>query len=171
MASATVAMRPVTPVAQRFGGSPRPVIRVRPFTATDARVLRRWAAAPECFLHVEDLLASAGVPGTTTSVAVDTDGRVVAVLQCAPEGDVRAGMRSLALLVHPGRRGAGFGRASLLAALREPCCASSALLAVVDRENTASLRCFEACGFAAVGDAAPGRYAELVCRVPAAAAA
>ena len=93
-----------------------PAVGLRPFRSADAPVLRRWAAAPERFLGVEDLLACADVPGIETSVAIDDGGRIVAVFQVASEGWLRAGMRSIALLVHPGRRGAGFGRASLPAA-------------------------------------------------------
>jgi L-amino acid N-acyltransferase YncA len=148
-------------------GMPLPTVRLRAFTSADAPVVRRWESAPERFLRVADLLASAEVPGTVTLLAEDADGRAVAVFQSAPEGSERAGMCSVALLVHPGRRRAGFGRAVLLAALDESRYAGSVLLAVIDRENAASLRCFAACGFAADDDAASGNYAELVCRVPA----
>jgi GNAT superfamily N-acetyltransferase len=137
----------------------------------DAPLLRRWAIAPEEFLRVEDMLAGAEVPGTVTYVALDADDVVVAVFQAACEGSVRDGMRPVALLVHPGRRRLGFGRATLLAALREPGCAGSVLLAAIDRQNAVSLRCFEACGFVVDNDAATARYAELACRVPAGAAA
>ena len=144
-----------------------PAVGLRPFRSADAPVLRRWAAAPERFLGVEDLLACADVPGIETSVAIDDGGRIVAVFQVASEGWLRAGMRSIALLVHPGRRGAGFGRASLPAALAEPGYAGSELLAVIDGENTASLRCFAACGFTPDDDVGSGGYVDFVRRAPA----
>lgn len=153
-----------------ISGMPLPTVRLRAFTSADAPVVRPWASAPERFLRVADLLASAEVPGTVTLLAEDADGRAVALFQSAPEGSERAGMRSVALLVHPGRRRAGFGRAVLLAALDESRYGGSVLLAVIDRENAASLRCFAACGFAADDDAAPGNHVQLVCRVPASAA-
>ena len=147
------------------GRGPLPVVRLRPLAAGDAPILRHWEGTPERFLRMEDLLESAEAEGTTTAVAVDGDGQVAAVLQAGPEGSVRPGVRSVALLVHPGHRGAGVGRAALLAALAEPDYAGSTLLAVVDNENVASLRCFAACGFVPDGDA-PGGYAHLVRRVP-----
>ena len=145
------------------GGAPHPVVRLRAFRAADAPVIRRWEGPPEPFLRVIDVIESARVPGTTTSVAVDPVGRIVAVFQAAPEDD---GRRSVALLVHPGRRGAGFGKASLLAALDERCYAGSVLRAVIDRDNVASLRCFAACGFLDDDDAPSAKYAQLMYRVP-----
>lgn len=141
---------------------PLPTVRLRPFAAADARLLRRWEGVPERFLRMEDLLESAEAEGTVTSVATDVGGDVVAVVQAGPEGSLRPGVRSVVLLVHPGHRGAGVGRAALLAALAEPDYAGSALLAVVDRENVASLRCFTACGFVANPDASSERYVHLV---------
>jgi GNAT superfamily N-acetyltransferase len=122
--------------------------------------------APERFLGVEELLACADLPGIETSVAIDGGGRIVALFQVAREGCERAGMRSVALLVHPGRRGAGFGRATLLAALAAARNAGTVLLAVIDCENTASLRCFAACGFRPDDDADPGGYLDFIRRVP-----
>jgi len=134
-------------------------------------VLRRWSVTPEEFLRVQDLLAAAEVPGTLTFVALDAEGLIVAVLQTAPEGSERAGMRSVALLVHPGARRAGFGRATLFAALDEPCYAGSVLFAAIDCQNSVSLRCFAACGFVADGGAVAKGYPEFVRRVPARTAA
>ena len=147
-------------------GMSLPAVRLRAYTDADAAALRRWELAPEQFLRVEDLLACADMPGTVTRVALDADGDVVALLQSVPEGCESAGTRSVALLVHPGHRGAGVGRATLLAALDEPALRAASLRAVIDRENAASLRCFATCGFAADGDA-PGQYVELARRVPA----
>ena len=114
---------------------------------------------PSASWGVEDLLACADLRGIETSVAIDGDGRIVAVFQVAPEGCERAGMRSVALLVHPGRRGAGFGRRlRCWPRWRRPCYAGTALLAVIDCENTASLRCFAACGFTRDDDVRPCGY-------------
>lgn len=147
---------------------PRPVLAVhlRAMAPEDAPLLRRWTIAPEPFLRVEDLLACAETPNAVTLVGLDAKGRLVAVVQSVPAGCAGGGARSVSLLVHPGRRRRGFGRATLLAALDEPRVAGSALLAVIDRENTASLRCFEACGFVADDVAASQRYEVLVRRGP-----
>jgi L-amino acid N-acyltransferase YncA len=83
---------------------------------------------------------------------------IVALFQAAPEHGAE---RSVSLLVHSGRRGAGYGTAALLAALDEPRYAGLALRAVVDRENVASLRCFGHCGFVADDDGSSARYAHL----------
>jgi ribosomal protein S18 acetylase RimI-like enzyme len=146
--------------------SPRllPAVRVRAMTAEDASLLRPWSIAPEEFLRVEDLLACAEVPGAVTLVGLDAEGRLVAVFQSVPAGCDGDGVRSVSLLVHPGRRRRGFGRATLLAALDEPCVGRSVLLAVVDRDNSASQRCFEACGFVTDARAASQHYAVLVRR-------
>jgi RimJ/RimL family protein N-acetyltransferase len=53
----------------------------------------------------------------------------------------------------------------LLAAVREPCFAGSALSAVIDRDNAPSMRCFAACGFRPDDDADPGGDVKLVRRV------
>jgi GNAT superfamily N-acetyltransferase len=148
-----------------------PPVRVRPLTAADAPLLRRWTIAPEDYVRIEDLLACAEVPGTATLVALDADGLAVAVFQAVPEGCAGDGMRTVALLVHPGRRRQGFGRATLLAAVDEPCVAGRVLIAVIDRENSVSLRCFAACGFAADDRAATEHHAVLVRCVHAHAAA
>jgi GNAT superfamily N-acetyltransferase len=146
--------------------SPRllPAVRVRAMTAEDASLLRPWCIAPEEFLRVEDLLACAEVPGAVTLVGLDYEGRLVAVFQSVAAGCASNGVRSVSLLVHPGRRRRGFGRATLFAALDEPCYARSVLLAVIDRDNTASLRCFEACGFVTDARAASQHYEVLVRR-------
>lgn len=86
-------------------------------------------------------------------------GGLARAVPAAPED---GGLRSLSLLVHPGRRGIGYGRASLRAALADPGFAGSALLAVIDRENPASLRCFAASGFVPDPDAPSRRHARLV---------
>lgn len=148
-----------------------PPVRARPLTAADAPLLRRWTIAPEDYVRIEDLLACAELPGTVTLVGLDADDLVVAVFQAAPEGCAGHGMRTVALLVHPGRRRRGFGRATLLAAVDEPCFAGCVLVAVIDRKNTVSLRCFAACGFVADGQAAMAHNAVLVRRVHARAAA
>ena len=140
-----------------------PAISLRALTAADAATIRHWEGLPEPYLRAEDLLESAELPGTTTSVAVDGAGEIVALFQAAPEEDAE---RSVALLVHPGRRGAGYGTAVLLAALDEPCYAGLVLRAVVDRDNVASLRCFAHCGFVADDDGSSARYAQLIHRVP-----
>ena len=85
--------------------------------------LRLWAGMPERFLGIEELLHPAAVPDIVTWLAVDADDHVVAVFQAAPEEDRE---RSVALLVHPARRRAGYGRACVLAAwisraTRTPC--------------------------------------------------
>jgi len=143
---------------------PLPAVHVRALTAEDAPLLRRWTIAPEPFLRVEDLLACAEAPDAVTLVGLDAKGRLVAVFQLVPAGCAGDGMRSVSLLVHPGRRRRGFGRATLHAALDEPRVTGSALLAVIDRENTASLRCFEACGFVTEACAASRHYEVLVRR-------
>ena len=142
-----------------------PAVHIRALTAEDASLLRRWSIAPEEFLRVEDLLACAELPGTVTLVALDADGGPVALFQSVPDGCAAEGRRSLSLLVHPGRRHRGFGRATLLAALDEPCVAGSVLLAVIDCDNAASLRCFTACGFVTDDRAASEQHAVLVRRV------
>jgi GNAT superfamily N-acetyltransferase len=146
--------------------SPRllPAVRVRAMTAEDAALLRLWSIAPEEFLRVEDLLACAEVPGAATLVGLDAEGRLVAVFQSVPAGCDGVGVRSVSLLVHPGRRRRGYGRATVLAALDEPCDARSVPLAIIDRDNTASLRCFEACGFVTDARAASQDYEVLVRR-------
>ena len=144
---------------------------MRALTAEDVPLLRRWTVAPEEFLRVEDLLAIAEAPGAITLVALDADGLVVAVFQSVPEGCVGDSTRSVSLLVHPGRRRRGFGRATLLAALHEPCLAGTVALALIDRDNTASLRCFAACGFVNDDRAASEPHAVLVRRVHTRAAA
>jgi GNAT superfamily N-acetyltransferase len=141
-----------------------PPVRVRPLAAADAPLLRRWTIAPEDYVRIEDLRACAEVPGTVTLVALDADGRDVAVFQAVREGCAGDGMRTVALLVHPGRRRQGFGRATLLTAVEEPCFAGRVLLAVIDRDNTASLRCFEACGFVTDACTASRHYEVLVRR-------
>jgi L-amino acid N-acyltransferase YncA len=143
---------------------PVPAVHVRALTAQDAVLLRRWTIGPEQFLRVEDLLACAEAPGTETLVGLDARGRLVAILQTVPAGCAGNGVRSVSLFVHPGRRRRGFGRATLLAALDEPRVSGSAWLAVVDRDNTASLRCFEACGFVTDARAAARDYEVLVRR-------
>ena len=136
-----------------------PTVRLGPFTDGDGAALRRWEGVPEPFLRVEDLLEDAELPGTLTVVATDDAGEVVALLQAAPED---GGLRSVSLFVHPGRRGVGYGRATLRAAVAEPGFADSPLLAVIDRDNLASLRCFAACGFVPDPDASSERYVHLV---------
>jgi GNAT superfamily N-acetyltransferase len=133
-------------------------------TAEDALLLRPWSNVSEEFLRVDDLLACAEAPGAVTLVGLDAEGRLVAVFQSVPAGCDGDGVRSVSLLVHPGRRRRGFGRATLLAALDEPCHARSALLAIIDRDNTASLRCFEGCGFVTNARAASQHYEVLVRR-------
>ena len=145
---------------------PVPAVNVRAMAPEDVPLLRRWKVAPEEFLRIEDLLACAEAPGTVTLVSLDAKGRLVAVLQSVPAGCAGEGVRSVSLLVHPGRRRRGFGRATLLAALDEPRVAGSASLAVIDRDNTASLRCFEACGFVADDRASSQHYEALVRRGP-----
>ena len=135
-----------------------PAVSLRALTAADAATIRHWEGLPEPYLRAEDLLESAELPGTTTSVAVDGAGEIGAIFQAAPEEDAE---RSVALLVHPGQRGVGYGTAALLAALDEPCYAGCMLRAVVDRENVASLRCFMHCGFVADDDSSSARYAHL----------
>ena len=141
-----------------------PPVRVRPLTAEDLPLLRRWTIAPEDYVRIEDLLACAELPGAVTVVGLDVKGRLVAVFQSVPAGCAGDGVRSVSLLVHPGRRRRGFGRATLLAAIDEPGAAPSALLAVIDRDNTASLRCFEACGFVTDARATSRHYEVLVRR-------
>jgi GNAT superfamily N-acetyltransferase len=141
-----------------------PSVVVRAMTAEDAPLLRRWTIAPEPFLRVEDLVACADLPGAVTLVGLDAKGRLVAMFQSVPEGSPGDGQRSVSLLVHPGRRRRGFGSATLLAALQDPCVAGRPLLALIDRANTASLRCFAACGFVAEARAGSERYAALVRR-------
>ena len=141
-----------------------PSVRVRPLATADAPLLRRWTIAPEDYVRIEDLLACAELPGAVTLVGLDAEGRLVAVFQSVPAGCAGDGVRSVSLLVHPGRRRRGFGRATLLAALDEPCDARSVLLAVIDRDNTASLRCFAACGFVTHARAASQHYEVLVRR-------
>jgi L-amino acid N-acyltransferase YncA len=133
-------------------------------TADDASLLRPWSIAPEECLRAEDLLACAEASGAVTLVGLDDQGSIVAVFQSVPAGCDGEGVRSVSLLVHPGRRRRGFGRATLLAALDEPCGARSVLLAVIDRDNPASLRCFEACGFVTDACAASQHYEVLVRR-------
>ena len=60
--------------------------------------------------------------------------------------------------------------APLLAALDEPCVAGGVLVAVIDRGNTASMRCFAACGFVK-DDRAVSEHQVLVRRAYACAAA
>jgi GNAT superfamily N-acetyltransferase len=79
-------------------------------TAEDASRLRRWSIAPGEFLLVEDLLACAEAPGAATLVGLDAEGRLIAVFQSVPAGCDGDGVRSVSLLVHPGRRRRGFGR-------------------------------------------------------------
>ena len=50
-----------------------PPVRVRPLTAADAPLLRRWTIAPEDYVRIEDLLACAEVPGTVTLVGLDAE--------------------------------------------------------------------------------------------------
>lgn len=145
---------------------PVPAVYLRALTAEDVPLLRRWTIAPEEFLRIEDLLACAEAPDAMTLVGLDAKGRLVAVFQSVPAGCAGDRVRSVSLLVHPGRRRRGFGRATLLAALDEPRVAGSVLLAVIDHDNTASLRCFEACGFVADDRAASQHYEVLVRREP-----
>ena len=145
---------------------PVPAVQVRAMAPEDVPLLRRWEIAPEKFLRIEDLLACAEAPGAVTLVGLDAKGRLVAVFQSVPAGCAGDGVRSVSLLVHPDRRRRGFGRATLLAALAEPGLSGSASLAVIDRNNTASLRCFEACGFVADDRAASQHYEVLVRREP-----
>jgi RimJ/RimL family protein N-acetyltransferase len=118
---------------------------------------------PERFLGITEVLEAATVPGTITWTAEDAQGHVVAVFQAAPEED---GERSVALLVHPGRRGAGYGTACVLAAVSEPWLADGVLTATIDRANIASLRCFTRCGFRNDDDVSSRTYAGLVYRPP-----
>lgn len=141
-----------------------PAVRVRAMAPEDAPLLRRWTIAPEPFLRVEDLLACAEAPNAVTLVGLDAKGRLVAVVQSVPSGCGAGGVRSVSLLVHPGRRRRGFGRATLLAALDEPLVAGSAVLAIIDRDNAASRGCFEACGFVADERAATQDFEVLVRR-------
>ena len=143
---------------------PLPAVHVRALTAEDAPLLRRWTIAPEPFLRVEDLLACAEAPDAVTLVGLDAKGRLVAVFQSMPAGCAGDGMRSVSLLVHPGQRRRGLGRATLLAALDEPRVSGGASIAVVDRDNVASLRCFEACGFVTDEHGASQHYEVLVRR-------
>jgi RimJ/RimL family protein N-acetyltransferase len=129
-----------------------PTVSLRAFTAADIPLLRAWAGIPERFLGISEMLEAAAVPGTITWLAEDPQGQVVAVFQAAPEED---GERSIALLVHPGRRGAGYGTACVLAALSQPWLGSDVLTATIDRENVASIRCFTRSGFHIAGR---GRY-------------
>lgn len=140
-----------------------PTVRLRALTAADIPRLRCWGGLPERYLGIEELLDAARIPDTVTWIALDQDGHVVAVFQAAPEED---GERGVALLVHPGRRGAGYGTACVRAALDQPCFNADALRAVIDRENVASLRCFSSCGFVPDDDALPGGYAQLVRGAP-----
>jgi GNAT superfamily N-acetyltransferase len=140
-----------------------PSVRLRALTAADIPMLRAWGGTPERFLGITELLEAALVPGTITWLAEDLQGLVVAVFQAAPEED---GERSVALLVHPGRRGAGYGTACVLTAVSEPWLAGEVLTATIDRANLASLRCFTRCGFRADDDASSRTYAGLVYRTP-----
>jgi GNAT superfamily N-acetyltransferase len=141
-----------------------PAVRLRALTAADNPVLRLWGGTPERFLGVAELLEAAVVPGTVTWLAEDPQGHVVAVFQAAPEED---GERSVALLVHPGRRGAGYGTACVLAAMGQPWLQGAVLTATIDRENVASLRCFARAGFLLDTEASSRSYAGLAYRPPA----
>jgi RimJ/RimL family protein N-acetyltransferase len=140
-----------------------PSVRLRALTAADIPALHSWGGIPEPFLGIAELLEAALIPGTITWLAEDPQGHVVAVFQAAPEED---GERSVALLVHPGRRGTGYGTACVLAAMSEPWLAAEVLTATIDRSNVASLRCFTRCGFHAEDDASSRTYAGLVYRPP-----
>ena len=136
-----------------------PTVRLRALTVADIPLLRCWGGLPERYLGIEEMLEAARLPDTVTWLALDADSHLVAVFQAAPE---EGGERSIALLVHPGRRGAGYGTACVLAALDQPCFAGCGLRAVIDRQNVASLRCFSACGFVPDDEAPANGYAELV---------
>ena len=139
-----------------------PTVGLRALTAADVPVLRSWGGRPERFLGIEEMLDAARLPDTVTWLARDADDRLVAVFQTVSEED---GEHSIALLVHPGRRRAGYGTACVLAAMDQPCYQDAVLRAIVDRENVASLRCFSACGFFPDDDdAGPGGYVGLECR-------
>ena len=140
-----------------------PTVRLRALTAADIPRLRCWGGLPERFLGIGELLEAACLPDTITWLALDADGLVVAVFQAAPDED---GERSVALLVHPGRRGAGYGTACLLAALDQPCFDGGVLRAVIDRANVASLHCFSSVGFVPDGKAPLDAYVQLVRRTP-----
>jgi GNAT superfamily N-acetyltransferase len=140
-----------------------PTVRLRALTAADIPPLRCWGGLPERYLGIEEMLEAARLPDTITWLALDADDRAVAVFQAAPD---EGGERGVALLVHPGRRGAGYGTACVRAALDQPCFDGDALRAVIDRENVASLRCFSSCGFVAEDDVSPGGYAQLVRGAP-----
>jgi RimJ/RimL family protein N-acetyltransferase len=138
-----------------------PTVRLRALTAADVPILRSWGGTPERFLGIAELIDAAAVPGTITWLAEDPQGHVVAVFQAAPEEDRE---RSIALFVHPGRRGAGYGTACVLAAVSQPWFGAEVLTATIDRENVASLRCFARAGFhAGAGESARG-YISLVHR-------
>lgn len=140
--------------------SEQPTVRLRALTAADVPRLRCWGGLPERYLGIEELLDASRVPDTVTWLALDADGHVVAVFQAAPD---EGGERGVALLVHPGRRGAGYGTACVRAALDQPCFEGDTLRAVIDRENVASLRCFSTCGFVPDDDdVSPGGYAQFV---------
>ena len=141
-----------------------PTVRLRALTTADIPCLRSWGGRPERYLGIEEMLDAAHIPDTITWLALDSDDQIVAVFQAAPSED---GERGIALLVHPGRRGAGYGTACVRAALDQPCFHDDALRAVIDRENVASLCCFSICGFVPDDDdASPGGYAQLVRRAP-----
>jgi GNAT superfamily N-acetyltransferase len=141
------------------GMSELPTVRLRALTAADIPRLRCWGGLPERYLGIEEMLDAAALPDTVTWLALDSDDHVAAVFQAAPE---EGGERSIALLVHPGRRGAGYGTACVLAAVEQPCFAGCALRAVIDRANVASLRCFSTCGFLPDEEAEASGYAQLV---------
>jgi GNAT superfamily N-acetyltransferase len=145
-----------------------PAVRLRALTAADIPVLRSWGGMPERFLGIAELLEAAAVPGTLTWLAEDPQAHVVAIFQAAREED---GERSVALLVHPGRRGAGYGTACALAAMSQPWLRGAVLTAMIDRENVASLRCFAHAGFQLDDEASSRSYAGLVYRPPALVAA
>jgi GNAT superfamily N-acetyltransferase len=153
--------RPRDAVTEMVYGKPElPTVRLRALTAADIPRLRCWGGLPERYLGIEEMLDAARLSDTITWLALDADDDVVAVFQAAPDED---GERGVALLVHPGRRGAGYGTACVHAALDQPCFSGGALRAVIDRENVASLRCFSTCGFVPDDDdASPGGYAQLV---------
>jgi GNAT superfamily N-acetyltransferase len=137
-----------------------PTVQLRALTAADSVRLACWGGRPEWYLGIEEMLAGARLPDTVTWLALDADGRAVAVFQVACD---EGGERPIALLVHPDRRGAGYGTACLLAALDQPCFERDTLSADIDRANVASLHCFSTCGFVPDDDEACG-YAHLVRR-------